>query len=62
VAPGSRLAFRRGEALGLRWSDIDFKAGTITIQRQRTTVGNETITKDAPKGGEDTKENRTCIP
>jgi integrase len=48
----SRLAFRRGEALGLRWSDIDFQAGTITIQQQRTTVGNETITKDAPKGGE----------
>jgi integrase len=48
----SRLAFRRGEALGLRWSDIDFKAGTITIRQQRTTVGNETITKDAPKGGE----------
>jgi integrase len=48
----SRLAFRRGEALGLRWSDIDFKNATITIRQQRTTVGNETVTKDAPKGGE----------
>jgi len=49
----SRLAFRRGEALGLRWSDIDFASATITIQQQRTTVGNLTITKDAPKGDKD---------
>lgn len=48
----SRLAFRRGETLGLMWSDIDFKSATITIQRQRTTEGNATVTKDAPKGGE----------
>lgn len=49
----SRLAFRRGETLGLMWSDIDWKRATITIQRQRTTVGNATITKDAPKGDKD---------
>jgi integrase len=48
----SRLAFRRGEALGLRWADIDWERKTITIRQQRTTVGNETVTKDAPKGGE----------
>lgn len=49
----SRLAFRRGETLGLKWSDIDFDTATITIQRQRTTLGNSTITKDAPKGDEE---------
>jgi integrase len=27
---------RRGEALGLQWGDIDFKAGTVTITRQVT--------------------------
>jgi integrase len=46
----SRLAFRRGEALGLRWSDIDWNANTITITQQRTTVGSRTVVKDAPKG------------
>lgn len=25
---------RRGEALGLRWDDVDFKAATITVNRQ----------------------------
>jgi integrase len=55
----SRLAFRRGEALGLRWADIDFNAGTITIRQQRTTVGNKTITKDAPKGDKDGEKIRT---
>jgi integrase len=55
----SRLAFRRGETLGLMWSDIDWKRGTITIQRQRTTVGNRTITKDAPKGDKDGSKVRT---
>lgn len=28
------LDLRRGEALGLRWSDIDLDAGTLTIRRQ----------------------------
>jgi integrase len=55
----SRLAFRRGETLGLMWDDIDWKTGTITIQRQRTTVGNSTITKDAPKGDKDGDKIRT---
>lgn len=55
----SRLAFRRGEALGLRWSDIDWQHATITIQRQRTTVGNATITRDAPKSDKDGSKVRT---
>lgn len=47
----SRLAFRRGEALGLRWSDINFDAATITIAQQRTTEGTKTVTKPGAKGG-----------
>lgn len=30
---------RRGELCGLRWSDIDFKAGLISVARNRVTVG-----------------------
>jgi integrase len=45
----SRLAFRRGEALGLRWGDVDIEHATITIRQQRTQVGSQTVTKDAPK-------------
>ena len=55
----SRLAFRRGETLGLMWSDIDWKNRTITIQRQRTTVDTRTITKDAPKSDKDGSKVRT---
>lgn len=29
---------RRSEVLGLRWSDIDFTAGTVTIQRGRVAI------------------------
>jgi integrase len=31
---------RRGEALGLRWRDIDLKAGTITVRRSAGIVRN----------------------
>lgn len=55
----SRLAFRRGEALGLRWSDVDLDHATITIRQQRTTVGSATVTKDAPKGDKDGSKVRT---
>src|SRR5438034_1322879 len=30
---------RRGETLGLRWTDIDFEAGTIQIHHLRHAVG-----------------------
>jgi integrase len=49
----SRLAFRRGEALGLRWIDIDWEHAIITVAQQRTTVGTQTITKDSVKGDTD---------
>jgi integrase len=30
----SMSGMRRGEALGLRWDDLDFKASTVTVNRQ----------------------------
>lgn len=33
---------RRGEVLGLRWTDIDLKAGTVTIRSTRIRYGNVT--------------------
>jgi integrase len=34
---------RRGEVLGLRWSDVDFGAGTIQVHQQLQRVGGELI-------------------
>ena len=39
---------RRGEALGLRWADVDLKAGTATLTNQRTIAGGS-IVEGAPK-------------
>ncbi len=35
---------RRGELAGLRWSDVDLEAATLTIAQQRTSAGNQTVT------------------
>lgn len=37
------VGLRRGEACGLKWSAVDLKAGTITVDWQRTTAGYEVI-------------------
>lgn len=37
---------RRGELCGLRWTDIDLDRGTLTIERNRTTVGYQVIEGD----------------
>jgi integrase len=37
---------RRGELLGLRWTDIDTAAGTLTIRRSRTKVAGEVLESD----------------
>jgi integrase len=34
---------RRGEALGLRWSDVDLERGVITITNQRTIAGGRMV-------------------
>ncbi|MEV6136486.1 tyrosine-type recombinase/integrase [Nocardia sp. NPDC051990] len=37
---------RRGEIAGLRWSDVDFRAGTVTITNTRIQVDGEVIEKE----------------
>lgn len=44
----SRVGFRRGETLALRWCDIDWDEGTITIAQQYTDV-NGVVQKSTPK-------------
>ena len=39
---------RRGESLGLRWSDVDLDAATVMIRRQRVVVGGHVV-EGAPK-------------
>lgn len=39
---------RRGEAIGLRWSDVDFRLGHVSIRQAVTVVAGEEIV-DAPK-------------
>jgi integrase len=42
---------RRGEIAGLRWCDVDFKAGTITVARSRVELGGGpcTVLENEPK-------------
>ncbi len=49
---------RRGEIAGLRWSDIDFADGTLTIARNRVQVGSKTVVENAPK----TEASRRTLP
>lgn len=53
------LACRRGEALGLYWSDIDFEAGTIELKRALI-VNNETNRVEL--GELKTKNSRRVLP
>jgi integrase len=39
---------RRGEVLGLRWDDVDFKASTVTVNRQRSR-GERAVVVSPPK-------------
>ena len=40
---------RRGEALGLKWSDVDLEAATAIISRQVTAIDHELRIKELPK-------------
>lgn len=40
---------RRGECLGLRWSDLDLDNATAIISRQVTSIDHEIVVKDLPK-------------
>lgn len=46
--------FRRAEVCGLRWSDVDLAAGTITIAQTRPVVDGKVIVK-APKSQRGTR-------
>ncbi|HHW25907.1 MAG TPA: site-specific integrase [Firmicutes bacterium] len=48
---------RKGELLGLRWTDIDWAARTIQVRRNLVRVGKETIIKDTK-----TKSSRRSVP
>jgi integrase len=39
---------RRGELLGLRWADLDLRAGTLTVDTTRVRLGGD-IVEDGPK-------------
>jgi integrase len=40
---------RRGEIAGLRWSDVDLDAGTLTIARNRVQAGAGNVVENEPK-------------
>ena len=40
---------RRGEALGLRWNDVDFQGGAIAILRSRVVTDGWTVAESKPK-------------
>jgi integrase len=41
---------RRGEALGLKWSDVDFDHGRLALQRQRVMKGTEVVERQTKTG------------
>jgi integrase len=49
---------RRAEIAGLKWSDIDLAAGTLTIARNRVQVGASTVVENEPK----TQASRRTLP
>ena len=46
---GLLLGLRRGEICGLRWSDVDFTAGTVKICNQRVRLSSGLIVDGPPK-------------
>ena len=40
---------RRGEALGLRWGDVDFQRGAVAIRRSRVVTDGWTVAESEPK-------------
>ena len=45
----SMYGLRRGEVLGLRWSDVDLEAKTITIRITRTLIAGTEVVEGEPK-------------
>ncbi|MDR0294028.1 MAG: site-specific integrase [Oscillospiraceae bacterium] len=67
VVTALNTGLRLGELLGLRWSDVDFAAGTISVSRQLSrlrdyTPGAETRTRLALENGAKTGSSVRVIP
>ncbi len=45
------LGLRRSEILGLRWRDVDLRAGLLSVRRVRTTVGARVVEKPPKTSG-----------
>lgn len=43
------LGLRRGEAMGLRWSDIDLRTGEVRVRRSRQRLSSGGVVEVAPK-------------
>ncbi len=56
---GVTTGMRRGEILGLRWSDIDLKAGRLTVNQSLERLGGKTTFK-APKTAGSQDNNPPC--
>jgi integrase len=46
----SLYGLRRGEVLGLRWSDIDLKAKTLTVNQTRVLAGSRSRSSASGRG------------
>jgi integrase len=42
---------RRGEVLGLRWTDVDLEAGTLAVRSTRVRAGNRVVKNPAQDEG-----------
>jgi integrase len=45
----SLYGLRRGEVMGLRWSDVDLDGRSVTVRQSRTTVDGQVEVIDVPK-------------
>jgi len=43
IAISALTGMRRGEVIGLRWSDVDFKRGTLTVEQSITSVRGQIV-------------------
>lgn len=51
ISLAADTGLRRGECCGLQWSDIDFKAGTVTVRRNLQYTVTAGVYETSPKNG-----------
>jgi integrase len=54
----ANMGLARGEALGLRWKDVDFEGGTLSVKNLRQYIYEEGVIEGTPK----TKNRRRTLP